>query len=168
MSDQERPWPPTEIRPLTMVDLELSHRILAEVFAEDEPVPSWEQGDASLLATCRGCIEVEAFGVRKYPDLPSAAAKLFYSTIKLHAFPNGNKRFALVLTIGLLVKHGARLTVPQGLGSAVAKWVADSDPHSRTGDPDGMIGALTKFYADNLVPWKPDEPWVILPEGDSN
>jgi death-on-curing family protein len=151
---------PAEIQYLTMEDLEIAHEILAEVFADDEPVPSWEQGDSNTLATCRACIEVEAFGVRKYGDLPSAAAKLFYSTIKLHAFPNGNKRFALVLTLGLLVKNGARLTAPQGIGSAVAKWVADSDPHSPDGAPDRMIEILTKFYADNLAPWAPGEDWT--------
>jgi len=167
MPDHEEPYLPTTIEFLAMEDLEMAHAVLAEVFAEDEPVPSWDQGDASLLATCRGCIEVEAFGVRKYPDLPSAAAKLFYSTIKLHAFPNGNKRFALVLTLGLLVKNEARLTVPQGIGSGVAKWVADSDPHSAEGAPDVMIAALTQFYADNLVPWKRGEDWIIE-EGEAD
>src|SRR4051812_1035267 len=101
--DTTRSQTPDEARPpctvrLTMDDLRLAHRLLAEVFEHDpEPLPGWEEGDPHGLATCRACIEVEAFGIQKYPDLPSAAAKLFYSTIKLHSSPNGNKRFALVL-----------------------------------------------------------------------
>jgi hypothetical protein len=165
MPDQDTQWP-TEIRFLTMEDLKLAHGVLAEVFAEDpEPIPSWEEGRSDLLATCRGCIEVESFGYRKYPDLPSAAAKLFYSACKLHAFPNGNKRFALVVTIFLLVKNRTRLTAGQGVSAQAAELVADSDPHSPEGAPDVMIGNLTEFFRDNLAPREDDAPSSAPPEG---
>jgi death-on-curing family protein len=147
-----------ELQLLTMEDLEWAHGVLAEVFADDpEPIPLWAEGSPSLLATCRGSIEVEALGVRKYPDLPSAAAKLFYSTCKLHAFPNGNKRFALVLTIYLIVKNGARLTAGQGVSAQAAELVADSNPHSPEGAPDLMIENLTRFFRDNLEPREPED-----------
>ncbi|MDQ4040460.1 MAG: type II toxin-antitoxin system death-on-curing family toxin [Actinomycetota bacterium] len=108
----------TELRRLTHDDLRIAYIVLAEVFHDDpEPIPAWERADPHALATCRACIEVEAFGVRKYRDLPSAAAKLFYSVIKLHPFPNGNKRFALVLTLLLIIKNNRRLTAPRGLGA---------------------------------------------------
>jgi Fic/DOC family len=138
---------------LTLDDLKIAHAVLAEVFADDpEPIPTWEEGSQSLLETCRGCIEVECFGFRKYPDLPSAAAKLFYSTCKLHAFPNGNKRFALVLTLVLLIKNQARLTAGQGVSAQAAERVANSDPHSPEGAPDVMISGLTDFFRANLGP----------------
>jgi death-on-curing family protein len=163
MPDQDEPKPSTEVRSLTMQDLLVAHGVLADVFAEDpEPIPTWEQGSPSLLATCRAYTEVEALGYRKYPDLPSAAAKLFYSTCKLHAFPNGNKRFALVVTIFLIVKNKARLTAGQGVSAAAAERVADSDPHSHEGAPDRMIADLTDFFRENL------EPREAEPNGDSN
>jgi death-on-curing family protein len=143
--------PPPIIARLTMDDLRLAHGVLAEVFETDpEPLPAWGQGNYRALATCRGCIEVEAFEVQKYPDLPSAAAKLFYSTIKLHPFPNGNKRFALVLTLLFIAKNGYRLTAAQGVGAGVAKVVAAADPHDPATAPDVVIAVLAELYADNI------------------
>jgi len=125
--------------------------VLAEFFEKDpEPIPGWERGDLSKLETCRSSIEVEAFGVRKYPDVPSCAAKLFYSTIKMHAFPNGNKRFALVLLIVFLIRNGKRLTVASGVSADVAKRIAESDPHSDEGSPEKMIADLTDFFRKHL------------------
>lgn len=136
-----------------MWDLEAAHGVLEDVFKDDpEPIPAWGQGSRSALETCRGCIEVEAFGSKKYPDLPSAVAKLFYSTIKMHAFPNGNKRFALVMALMLLIKNGYALTAPSGVGADVAKWVAKSDPHDPESAPDVVIAALAEFYARNIEP----------------
>jgi death on curing protein len=97
-----------------MRDLWIAHHVLAEFFADDpEPIPAWDEGDAAKLEMCRACIEVQSCGVLKYPDVPSAAAKLFYSTIKLHAFPNGNKRFALVLTVAFILNNGLMFTAPR-------------------------------------------------------
>lgn len=139
---------------LTMNDLRVAHSVLAEVFEDDpEPIPDWERANPHSLATCRACIEVEAFGAEKYPDLPSAAAKLFYSTIKLHPFPNGNKRFALVLTIFLLVKNGQMLTADTGVGADAAKAVALSDPHAPETTPDKVIDRLIDFFRDNIKPY---------------
>lgn len=136
---------------LSMGDLRLAHRVLAEVFADDpEPIPAWEEGSLALLETCRGSIEVQAFGELKYPDLPSCVAKLFYSTIKSHAFPNGNKRFALVLALLFIRKNGNWLTAPEGMGAEIATWVAESDPHDPEHAPDLVIGTLTEFYRNNL------------------
>jgi death-on-curing family protein len=154
-SSEAPPQPPIS-RYLTMDDLLIAHVVLAEVFKDDpEPVPDWDRADQHRLSECRACIEVEAFGVKKYPDLPSAVAKLFYSTIKLHAFPNGNKRFALVLSLMLLVKNGYVLTAPSGVGANIAKLVADADPHNPPTAPDAMITALAQFYAENMEPYRP-------------
>lgn len=140
---------------LTVGDLRVAHRLLVEVFADDpEPIPPWDSAEPHKLETCRGCIEVGAFGVMKYPDLPSAVAKLFYSTIKLHTFPNGNKRFALVLSLMLLIKHGQMLIVPAGVGAEIAKEVAATDPHNPDTSPDRVIAQLARFYAANMGPYQ--------------
>jgi death-on-curing family protein len=139
-----------------MDDLRIAHMVLAEVFKDDpEPLPDWDRADQHRLGECRACIEVEAFGVKKYPDLPSAVAKLFYSTIKLHAFPNGNKRFAVVLSLMLLIKNGYMLTAESGVGASVAKLVAESDPHAPETAPDVVIAVLAEFYAENIEPAPP-------------
>ena len=136
-----------------MSDLRVAHDVLAQVFQDDpEPIPSWELGDLFKLETCRASIEVEAFGVRKYPDLESCAAKLFYATVKAHAFPNGNKRFGLVLVLLFLMKNEMRLTVPAGVAAQTAKQVAQSDPHTADGHPDAVVMRLTAFFRDSLEP----------------
>lgn len=135
-----------------MGDLRLAHDVLAEIFAHDpEPIPGWDEADQPRLETCRACIEIEVFGIKKYPDLATAVAKLFYSAVKLHIFPNGNKRFALVVSIMLLVKNGYTLTVPVGVGAEVAKWVAGTDPHDPATYPDTVIETLAAFYRGNIA-----------------
>jgi death-on-curing family protein len=134
-----------------MSDLRIAHSVLSEIFEGDpEPIPSWDRGDVAKLETCRGSIEVEAFGMRKYPDVEACAAKLLYSAIKLHAFPNGNKRFALVLVLVFLIKNDRRLTVAPGVNAETARRVAESNPHSAEGEPDLIIEGLTDFYRTNL------------------
>jgi death-on-curing family protein len=136
-----------------MSDLRLAHRVLAEFFAEDpEPVPAWEEGDEAKLQTICECTEVGVFGVEKYPDLYWKAGKLFYSTIKMHAFPNGNKRFALVLTLLLFSKNDQRLTTPVGVNTATATDIAASDPQTRRGNPDAYITVLADHFRENSEP----------------
>lgn len=136
-----------------MRDLRVAHAVLAEFFKDDpEPVPPWEQGDTAKLETICHCTETGAFDVEKYPDVCAKAAKLFYSAIKIHPFPNGNKRFALVLTIVYFVRNDLRLMAPQGIGAESAKSVADSDPRSPEGRPDEMIERLTHFFRENTKP----------------
>ena len=74
-----------EIRLISMRALQTAHTLLLEVFEGDpEPFPAWTEGDQGGLQTYSACTEV----YDKYPDLPSKGAKLFYSGIKLHCFPN--------------------------------------------------------------------------------
>ncbi|MDQ3935832.1 MAG: type II toxin-antitoxin system death-on-curing family toxin [Actinomycetota bacterium] len=136
---------------LSMHNLRSAHQALRAIFANDEPIPDWEEGDQAKLETCCGCTEAGAFGLQKYPDLPSKSAKLFYSTIKTHPFPNGNKRFAFAITLGYIALNDHRLIAPEGVGYEVATWVADSDPHSPDGDPDKIIATLAEFFRENIV-----------------
>jgi death-on-curing family protein len=138
---------------LNMGHMQAAHGVLVQIFGEDEPIPEWHEGHAPTLEMCCNCTEVEAFGQAKYPDLPSRAAKLFYSTIKNHPFPNANKRMAFVITLGYIAINDHRLTAPEGVGYEVAKWVADTDPQSEDGKPDKVIAALATFFRDNIEPY---------------
>jgi prophage maintenance system killer protein len=145
--------PEPDIIGLTMADLEASHAALAEVFANDpEPIPAWDEGDQDLLETCCGSIETGAFGERKYPDLPSAAAKLFYSGVKLHAFPNGNKRFGLSLLIRFLILNDSHLTCAPGSMAPLAEHISKSDPRDPLETPDLVIAGVATFFDTYLAP----------------
>ena len=47
------------------------------------------------------------FGEEKYPTLEEKAAALLYYVSKNHAFPNGNKRTAVILMLAFLAENGA-------------------------------------------------------------
>jgi death-on-curing family protein len=156
--------PEPKLEDLTMRDLMSAHRILSDVFKNNpEPMPDWSQGDRHLLETCRGCTETSAFGVRKYPDLASAAAKLFYSTIKLHPFPNGNKRFGFALLLMFLIRNKSHLTCPPGTIASLAKEMSQSDPHHPNERPDLLVSSLTLLLKKYIAPgtdhfWEAEPP----------
>lgn len=143
-----------EIAPLEMGDLQIAHALLEERFRDDpEPMPSWREGDQRLLETCQRCTEVSAFGRLKYPTLVEKTAKLFYSGIKLHAFPNGNKRFGVVLTLVFLIKNGHRVQAAPGELSYMATWVAKTKPHLDAGKPDLITDRLIRFFETRIEPY---------------
>lgn len=144
--------PDPNIIGLKMDDLEASHRVLGEVFAQDsEPMPTWDEGRTDLLETLCGCIE-PAFGVRKYPDIQSAAAKVFYSAVKLHAFPNGNKRFGLSVLIRFLILNDRHLTCAPGSMAPLAEHISMSDPHDALETPDHVVAGIATFFETYLAP----------------
>jgi death-on-curing protein len=139
-----------------MADLRTAHRILIEMFAEDpEPMPPWETGNLALLETCCECSEVQAFGVPKYPDLVAKAAKLFYSGVKLHCFPNGNKRFGVVVAITFLVRNGHYLIAPPGDIRDLAQYVAETKPTEPEGRPDVIVQELIGHFSQMVRKGRP-------------
>jgi prophage maintenance system killer protein len=139
------------IKPLDLADLRTAHSVLSDVFADDpEPIPEWETGDIPLLETCCGCSEVEAFGRQKYPDLLSKAGKLFYSGVKLHCFPNGNKRFGLVVMLMFVVQNNKHLDAPPGSLSDIAKYIAESDPLVPEGHHEKIAAEVTDRLAEMI------------------
>lgn len=46
------------------------------------------------------------FGREKYPTLEEKAAAMLYFVSKNHAFPNGNKRTAVIMMLALLIENG--------------------------------------------------------------
>ena len=117
-------------------------------------MPPWRDGDRAKLETLCACTEVEAFGVQKYPEFHVKVAKFFYSAAKLHAFPNGNKRFALTATIFFLIRNGFRLDEEVvGEAPGIARLVAAADPHQPWGKPDIVISLIADaFFKTSIVP----------------
>jgi prophage maintenance system killer protein len=144
---------------LTMEQLEAAHQIVAEVFEDDaEPMPAWREGDRAKLEKLCHCTEVTAFGQEKYPELHVKASKLFYSGIKLHAFPNGNKRFGLVVTLYFLLVNGFELDAEADPPSTIAKLVARSDPRTGAGKPDTVIELIADAYFKHVIVRRDDKP----------
>lgn len=142
----------TDIVLLEMHDLRLVHSVLVDLFRDDpEPMPEWSEADRALLETLCGCTEVRAFGRSKYPELHEKAAKLFYSGVKLHASPNGNKRFGVVVAMVFLLKNGHALKVRPGELVDLATRVANADPHQRETKPDRVIKLLGEAFEGLLV-----------------
>ena len=103
----------------------------AEVSKEyGEPMPGWNEADRNKLETIPHCTETGAGDWSKYPDLSSKAAKLFYHAIKIHAFPNGNKRFAVAATMLLLLRHGMSFKITTTTLVNLATGVAESNEPS--------------------------------------
>lgn len=144
-----------DIEPPTMGDLEDAHSVLEDFFADhEEPMSAWAEADRAKLEMCCRCTEVSAFGVAKYQSLEEKAAKLFYSAIKLHIFPNGNKRFGLVVLLAFLLKHDVQMNAAEGEPTGKAVFVAASDPHVAGQRPDEVIADLTKWIVDKTGPFK--------------
>jgi death-on-curing family protein len=150
------PMPETTVKLLTLEHLESAHETVAELFKdEEEPMPAWREGDTAKLETICQCTEVAFFGHQKYPDLHVKASKIFYSAIKLHPFPNGNKRFALMVLLYFLLRNGYELDAEKAGESItpIAKLIASSDPHTRAGSPDNVVELIAQaFLEDAMVP----------------
>lgn len=140
---------------LTIDHLALAHQELTRLFeADPEPIPAWASGERDKLEMMCSCTEVEAFGVEKYPDIVSKTAKLFYSAIKLHPFPNGNKRFALIATLSFIIINDHRLKAEVGSAASLATYVATTDPHTPGGEPDRVITQRVRpYFEEGLEPY---------------
>lgn len=145
---------------LRMEYLESAHEAVAELFEDDpEPMPAWREGDRSKLETLCQCTEVAAFGHEKYPDFHVKVSKFFYSAIKLHPFPNGNKRFALMATIYFLLVNDCELKADIDFSpTTMALIVARSNPHTSAGKPDIVVELLADVYFKH----------AIVPEGQAD
>lgn len=137
--------------PIEMWHCRIAHDVLSELFADDaEPIPTWADGDEEKIATLCGCTEVTCLGHEKYPDLPSKCSKLFYAAIKIHPFPNGNKRFGLVLTVVFLRVNDHMLTASNERMKDVATEIAETNPLRPDGRADDVIDRYTPFFRDNI------------------
>jgi death-on-curing family protein len=94
-------------------------RDVAHTLAEDfnashwggEPMPSFKHCDRNKLGGALLAPAAGFGGVEQYPTLEEKAAVLLYHVARAHAWPNGNKRMALVLTMLFLAFNDRWLIV---------------------------------------------------------
>lgn len=81
----------------------LCHRIAVAVFdTTEDPIAPFHERTLSLLDSALQLPRATFSSKELYPTLEAKAATLFYSLIKNHAFPNGNKRIAVAALLVFL------------------------------------------------------------------
>lgn len=99
---------------------EIAHRLAVNFFAEyNEPMPDFDDHDAALLDSALS-LPRATFGRHElYDTLAQKAAVMFYSLIKNHPFPNGNKRIATASLLVFLYLNGCWIKSEQ---KAIYRW----------------------------------------------
>ena len=110
------------------------------------------EADRSKLEMCCHCTETSAFGKQKYPGLVPKAAKLFYSGIKLHVFPNGNKRFGVVVLLLFLILNDRRLEAEPGELAYMAQHVASANPRKEATKHDRVVVEIVELAEARIRP----------------
>lgn len=118
---------PEVIYYLTSGHIENIAHIIAEALLnrKAEPIPPFSTRNLNLLESALQRPR-SYFGQELYPTLPRKAAVLFYSLIKNHPFPNGNKRIATSALLVFLHVNDCWLNVRRGDLVKMAKRVASS------------------------------------------
>lgn len=127
---------------------QLAHRLAVAFFAEyNEPLPDFSQHDRALLDSALSLPRATYGRHELYPTLAGKAAIMFYSIIKNHAFPNGNKRLATATLLVFLYLNGYWIMSEQ---AAIYRWaieVAQSDSHDR----DQIVERLTVWLSQRIT-----------------
>lgn len=79
----------------------------------DEPMYDLNENNIKKIASALEIPSASFFGHEKYKTLEEKTSALFYLVIKNHAFPNGNKRTAIILSLLFLMKNGYWLKLSQ-------------------------------------------------------
>lgn len=81
----------------------LCHRIAVAVFdTTEDPIAPFHERTLSLLDSALQLPRATFANDELYPTLEAKVATLFYSLIKNHPFPNGNKRIAVAALLVFL------------------------------------------------------------------
>jgi len=127
---------------------QLSHRLAVAFFAEyNEPLPDFSQHDRALLDSALSLPRATYGRKELYPSLQAKAAIMFYSIIKNHAFPNGNKRLATATLLVFLYLNGCWIMSEQ---EAIYRWaieVAESSPTDR----DEIVSRLSQWLKQRIT-----------------
>lgn len=110
----------------------LCHRIAVAVFdTTEDPIAPFHERTLSLLDSALQLPRATFASKELYPTLEVKAAALFYSLIKNHPFPNGNKRIAVAALLVFLYINDCWVDVsPQELyEQAIAIAVSERDQH---------------------------------------
>lgn len=110
----------------------MCHRIAVAVFdTAEDPIAPFRERTLSLLDSALQLPRAAFGGVDMYVSLEEKTAALFYSLIKNHPFPNGNKRIAVAaLLVFLYINDQWVGATPQEMYD-LAIVVAASKPEDR-------------------------------------
>lgn len=89
---------------------------------------------------------VSFFGEEKYKTLSEKAAATLYIVSKNHAFGNGNKRTAVILTLLLLYENGKWVTFTAKQLYEVSLNITKDDRRNR----DFVISELAKLFEEHI------------------
>jgi death-on-curing family protein len=132
---------------------EFVHQIASHAYGRDEPLPDLStvnenKLDSALHAPRHTFLDKAGVVVEVYPTLEVKAAVLLYAIAKAHAFPNGNKRMAMVSTFLFVGLNGAWWSAGSEEVRAHVTWIAASEPRAR----DEAIAYLVTYMGARLVP----------------
>lgn len=132
----------------TEVMEQLAHRLAVAFFAEyNEPLPDFSQHDHALLDSALSLPRATYGGKELYPTRAAKAAIMFYSIIKNHAFPNGNKRLATATLLVFLYLNGCWIMSEQ---TAIYRWAIEI-AESATTDRDQVVERLTAWLQQRIT-----------------
>lgn len=124
------------------------HQLTAQYFAQfDEPIPDYQTHHHHLLESALAQPQATFGGQDLYPTLAAKGAMMFYSLIKNHPFPNGNKRLA---TTSLLVFYYINDLWLQSEQKGVYTW-AVRIANSHRDDQTAIVRQMTHWLEKNLV-----------------
>lgn len=114
---------------------------------KDEPMPDFEARYPGRLESCLAQPFATFDRVAPYRGILRKSAALFYFCIKDHPFENGNKRFAVAITLLFLMKNGLWLDIYPHKLYELAKVVAESDD-----TPQEAIEAMHSYFKRHVEP----------------
>lgn len=134
----------SESKWLTPEDFEyLCFDLARELMAGKEPIPDYSTRDTNLLESALAAPRQTFNQKLLYPTLPKQAAILFYSLIKNHPFPNGNKRVAVIALLAFLSLNNKWITIEPLKLYELAYLVSESKPINRD--------KILKLIADKVI-----------------
>jgi death-on-curing family protein len=112
------------IQYLDRFTVEYIHKILSNLFKDEEPLPPFSTANDDCLDSLIKIPQSRFFGVEQYPTIESKAAIIFYTLNKKHLFLNGNKRMSVGCMLAFLaINHVDPIVKPDEL-TEKALWLA--------------------------------------------
>lgn len=110
----------------------MCHRLAATFFNKiKEPIPDFGKVDQPLLISAINLPRATYGKKELYPTLIEKAAVLFYTLIKNHPFPNGNKRIATASLLVFLYLNDFWVETPKDVLYQKAITIAESSASDR-------------------------------------
>jgi death-on-curing protein len=111
---------------------EMCHRLAATFFNKTkEPIPDFSNVHRDLLKSAINLPRATYDKKELYPTLIEKSAILFYTLIKNHPFPNGNKRIATTSLLVFLYLNDYWVDTPKHVLYKKAIKVAESDAKNK-------------------------------------